>query len=242
MLFITSVMVSNSRNNGTVLTMQGVKTGMVRLFPIALFTLPFGLAFGVAAKDAGLTDIQAISMSVIAFSGAAQFAALDFWGETIALGSLVMVVLALNARHVIMGAAVSPWINQLRPGPRVLTLSLLSDPNFADSQPSFRGGEWDAGIMLGGGAILWLFWVTGTVIGVLGGTAIGDTSALGIDVVMPCFFVAVVIGQLKGSATLLPIAVASVVSVALLGGVPTGWNVVLGTLAGGIAGVWRHAK
>lgn len=235
-------MVSSSRNGGTVLTTQGVKTGMVRLFPIALFTLPFGLAFAVAAKDAGLTDIQAISMSILTFSGAAQFAALDFWGETIAFGSLAMVVLALNARHVIMGVAVSPWINQLRTGQRVLTLSLLSDPNFADSQPSFRRGERDAGILFGGGVILWVFWVTGTVIGVLGGTAIGDTSALGIDVVMPCFFVAVVIGQLKGRVTLLPIAVASVVSVALLGGVPTGWNVVLGALAGGIAGVWRHAK
>ena len=69
------------------MTMQGVKTAVVRLFPIALFTLPFGLAFGVAALEAGLTDVQAISMSVLAFYSAAQFAALGFWGETIALGS-----------------------------------------------------------------------------------------------------------------------------------------------------------
>ena len=222
--------------------MRGVKTGMVRLFPIGLFTLPFGLAFGVAASEAGLTEFQAISMSVLAFSGAAQFAALDFWGDTIAVGSLAMVVLALNARLVIMGAAVSPWINQLRSGQRILTLGLLSDPNFADSQPAFQSGERDAGLLVGGGLILWMFWVIGTAIGILGGAAIGNTAVFGIDVVMPCFFVAVVAGQLKGRAKFVPVVVASVASIALLGWVPTGWNVVLGALAGGLTGVLSSAK
>ena len=152
-----------------------------------------------------------------------------------------MVIFALNARHVIMGAALSPWINQLPIGQRVLALSYLSDPNFADSQPTFQNGEKDAGVLLGGGLILWTFWVAGTAVGAMGGRAIGDTAAFGIDVVMPCFFVAAVVGKMKGRKTFVPVIAASIVSVVLLGLVPTGWNVVLGALAGGLTGVLFRA-
>lgn len=85
-----------------VLTLAGIRRGGRRLFPIAVFTVPFGIAFGIAAFESGLSSFQAVSMSVVTFSGAAHFATLDFWTEPFAFGSLAMVVLALNARHIIM--------------------------------------------------------------------------------------------------------------------------------------------
>lgn len=100
------------------LSRKGVVTGMRRLFPVAIFVIPFGLAFGAAASEAGLHPAQSIALSVLTFSGAAQFAALDFWSDPIAFGSLALVVLALNARHVIMGAALSPWVGNFRSADR----------------------------------------------------------------------------------------------------------------------------
>lgn len=246
--FITSSMVRSflgereKKIGAVVLTWKGVLHGARSLFPIAAFTIPFGIAFGVAAIESGMTSAQAVLMSVAAFSGAAQFATLDFWQEPLAFGSLAMVVLALNARHVIMGAAMSPWINRLPFGRRILSLSFLSDPNFADSQPAFQDGERDVGILLGGGLMLWACWVAGTTIGSLGGEGIGDPGSFGIDVVMPCFFAAVVAGQLNRLTAVVPILVASVIAVLLLNFVPTGWNVVLAALAGGIVGVFAVAK
>lgn len=225
-----------------VLTPGGLWRGCRKLFPIALFTVPFGVAFAVAALESGLTGLQAILMSLVTFSGAAQFATLDFWQEPVAFGSLAMVVLALNARHIIMGAALSPWLNQLPLGQRVLSLGFLSDPNFAGSQPAFRNGERDVGLLVGGGVILWMAWVAGTAIGALGGAEIGDPAAFGIDVVMPCFFAAVVAGQFKQPSALAPIVVASVVAIALLNVLPTGWNVVLAALAGGAVAVFSDAE
>jgi predicted branched-subunit amino acid permease len=153
-----------------------------------------------------------------------------------------MVVLALNARHVIMGAALSPWINRLPAWQRVLTLGYLSDPNFADSQASFQDGEKDAGVLLGGGLVLWAFWVAGTAVGAFGGNAIGDTSAFGIDVVMPCFFVSLVVARMRIGRSFAPVVTATAVSVVLLGLVPTGWNIVLAALAGGLIGALFHAE
>lgn len=213
----------------------------MRLFPMAAFTIPFGLAFGVAAVDTGLSVHQAIGMSALVFSGAAQFAALEFWPTPIALASLAMVALALSARHVIMGAALSTWVNRLPAPQRILVLALLSDPNFADSQPAFRDGERDIGILLGGGLALWVAWVLGTAIGAVGGAILIRPERLGVDVVMACFFVTIIVGQRRGGRSyLVPIVVASIASGFTLTWLPTGWNIIFGALVGATASLLRR--
>jgi predicted branched-subunit amino acid permease len=242
-------MTETPRGSGTtVLTAGGILRGVRRLLPVSVFVVPFGVAFGVAALEAGLTPVQTIAMSALAFSGAAQFAALDFWPGPIAFTSLTFVVLALNARHIIMGAALSPWVNRLPPGRRVVSLVMLSDANFADTQPALRAGERDLGILVGGGLIFWLTWVAGTAAGAVGGAAIGDPATLGIDVVMACFFAAVVVGMIAGRAdwwsgrwgALIPASTAVVVSVATLGLLPVGWNVIAGAVVGGMVAAIRR--
>jgi len=223
------------------LSLDGVRRGAARLFPMGAFTIPFGAAFGAAAIEAGISAPQAIAMSAFVFSGAAQFAALDFWPSPIALGSLAMVALALNARHVVMSAALSPWINRLSLWRRILALAVLSDPNFADSQPTLKSGERDVGVLLGGGLVLWSAWLLGTIIGVGGGAILSKPEQLGIDVLMACFFAAVVVGQIQGDRMILfPVVVASVVSVLMLGVLPTGWNVIVGAFAGAFVGLFRR--
>ena len=232
---------SGPSDKGVILTLAGIRRGGRRLFPIALFTVPFGIAFGVAAIESGLSSFQAILMSLVTFSGAAQFATLDFWTEPLAFGSLAMVVLALNARQTIMGATLAPWINRLPLSRRALVLGYPSDPNFADSQPSFQNGERDIGILLGGGLVLWACWVAGTAIGAFGGAELGDPATFGVDVVMPCFFAAAIAGQFRQVEMIAPILAASAVSVAL-GVLLPGWNIVLAALVGGTVGTLYHSK
>ena len=43
-----------------VLTMDGTMKGVRRTFPIAVFVVPFGIAFGAAAVEAGLPGFQAV--------------------------------------------------------------------------------------------------------------------------------------------------------------------------------------
>ncbi|MCA0964781.1 AzlC family ABC transporter permease [Salipiger bermudensis] len=227
-----------------VLTVAGLQRGFRRLLPVSILIVPFGIAFGVAASKAGLTPAQAIAMSALAFSGAAQFAALDFWPGPIAFASFTLVALAINARHVVMGAALSPWVNRLSPGRRLLSVVLLTDANFADTQPALRQGERDLGILVGGGFIVWLTWVAGTALGTLGGAVIGEPATYGIDVVMACFFAAVVVGMTAGQTdrigALIPVGAAVVASVGTLTVLPVGWNVIAGALVGGAVAVVRH--
>lgn len=240
-------MVRNSEHSTvqptTTLTREGVVRGMHRLLPVCIFVIPFGIAFGIAATERGLSPFQVTMMSVFAYTATAQFAALEFLQDPIAFFSLGLVALALSGRHIIMGAALSKWINQLPVGRRLLTLAFLSDANFADSQRALQRGETDLGPLLGGGLMLWVFWVGSTAAGAYGGDLLGNTEAYGFGVVMLCFFAATVFGMVRSSPSMvIPVACAMATSALTYSLLPTGWNIILGAVIGGVTAVFNHDR
>ncbi|MAZ01614.1 MAG: branched-chain amino acid ABC transporter permease [Sneathiella sp.] len=227
------------------ITIQGIWRGVQKMFALSLFIIPFGMAFGVAAIESGMSVVQAVTMSILVFSGAAQFASMDMW-STSSYISLLLVVLAVSARHTLLGAALSPWVNKLSRSTRLSALSVLSDANFADCFSAFRAGERDVGRLVGGGLMLWATWVVGTVIGAFAGEAFGDLDRFGIDVLMPSYFAVLVLIQWRveweGMKTYLPAIVASFVAVLGLYLLPTGWNVVVAALSGGLVGGLTYGR
>ena len=219
------------------ITTGGVWRGFRDLFVVAAYSIPFGIAFGTAAAEGGLSAVETIAMSVLVFSGTAQFAALDAITGQAGLLSLGLVVFAVSARFVVMGAALAPHLNGLPPGRRLAITYFISDPNFAQAQAEVRSGRHDAGVLLGGGLALWVNWIAGTAIGALAGNVVGDVKALGFDVVMICFFVTVVVGEARLSLRLIPLAVAAGAAVFMLGWLPAGWNIIAAAFAGGLVSV-----
>lgn len=222
------------------LTFEGFKAGMRRMACVALFGVPFGIAFGAAAVEAGLSLAEIVAMSAIVYAGAAQFAMLQLWHQPLPLLSIAFVVLAVNARHLIFGAALAPLLNALPMRRRLLSAFVLSDANFADMQSARQSGSKDLGILVGGGFIMWLSWNATTALGAFIGGSEKDMSRFGIDVAMAAFFVTVVATPARRVSNLLPMGVAALVSVVTLSLLPHGWNVIAGALAGGIAGVIRE--
>ncbi|WP_218940395.1 AzlC family ABC transporter permease [Denitrobaculum tricleocarpae] len=232
----------NSQTANVRLTMAGAVRGARSLGPISLFVIPFGIAFGAAAIERGVTPDQSIVMSLSVFSAAAQFAALDFWEGPLPTISLLLTVFAVGTRLILMGATLAPWLNRLSRPKRLLALSVLSDVNFADSYDAFRRDDRDVGRLVGGGLALCICWALGTAIGVIAGASLGNLERFGIDVVMVAFFAAIAVGQWEGLQDLLPSAVAATVAVLGLTLLPPGWNIVLAAIAGGIAGLLWHGR
>ncbi|MEM1286365.1 MAG: AzlC family ABC transporter permease [Pseudomonadota bacterium] len=224
------------------LTYEGVVRGARRLVPVSVFVIPFGIAYGVAAIEAGLTVDQAIAMSAFMFAGASQFAAIDLWQGPLPYLSLALVVLAVNARHLILGAAISPYVNQLPPGRWFLALCLLSDVNFADSYKLMKTGYRDAGLILGGGLLMWVTWLAATIVGVFAGAIATNLDYLGVDVVMAAFFGALTVGSVTGWRTGLPVLVACGVALLTMPLLPSGWNIIAAALAGGVVGAFLPAE
>jgi 4-azaleucine resistance transporter AzlC len=221
-------------------TASGVWRGCVEIAPVAAFVIPFGIAFGVAASAKQVPAEVSLLMSAAIYAGASQFAALDLWVAPLPLATLALTVLAVNARHILLGAVLAPWLLRVPPLRRLAALFFLSDANFAQAMAARERGEMDAGILLGSGLTMWICWMTGTSIGVVAGSLLGDLSRFGFDAVMVAYFAAVVAGQWKGRADLLPWVAAAVVALVGAHVLPPGWHIIAGALTGGIIGAWRH--
>ena len=219
-------------------TGAGVLKGMRRLLPFGVFVIPFGVAYGIAATEAGMSPLQASVMSAFVFTAVAQFAALDFAGEPTAYVTMGLVALALSGRHIVMGAALSRPVNQVPPLQRLATLAFLNDANFADVQSRKASEGVDVGALFGSGFVLWLIWTAGTALGAYGGDVIGDAEAFGFHVVMSCFFAGTVVAMLRPSLHLIPAVIAAVaISVLTEPYLPTGWNVILAAIVGGLISI-----
>lgn len=235
-MYLTPIMVIDASPPATTLTLDGMRQGALQLAPVAIFFVPFGIAFGVVAATHGMTAPQSIAFSFLAFSSSAQFSTLEFWHGAVAWGSLALAVIAINARNVVMGAALAPWVNTMPLAQRLPTVALLNDANFAVCQTAFREGSRDMGLLLGSGMVLWSAWVLGAAVGALAGPAFGSPAAFGFDVVMLCFLTAMVTGTVKRPVRLVPVVVGAAVSVVSLPYLPHGWNVIAGAFAGALAG------
>jgi predicted branched-subunit amino acid permease len=104
-----------------------------------------------------------------------------------------------------------------------------------------RGGR-DAAFLLGAGLTLYGFWVASTVLG----RAAGDLSPLverwGLDYLTTAFFVALLAGFWRGRGDALPWLIAGGIAAAAKAFLPGTWYIVLGALAGSLAGAWRDAR
>lgn len=223
------------------LTRPLVWSGFRQMVPISLFVLVFGAAFGLAALQHGLDTPWAVLMSSAVFAGAAQFAVLDLWGPQVPLLPLALTVFAINARHLLMGATLYPWLRQLPPAQRYGVMALASDSNWALAMQAMGRGQPGLGLLLGGGLALWVFWILGTVLGTQVGSLIADARRWGLDMVMGCFLLAMVVGGEKNLRMLLIWVVAAGASIAAFRWLPENSHVVTGTLAGGLLGLlWKE--
>jgi len=181
-----------------------------------------------------------VFMSATLFAGMSQFAVLDLWHAPVPLATMALTVLAVNARLVMLGAALAPWLLKVPLAPRLAAVLLLNDSNFAYAMAARSRGDMDAGILFGSGVVMWVMWAASTAAGAVAGSWAGDMSRFGFDAVMITYFAAVVVGQWKGRGDLAPFAAAAVTAVAGAHLLAPGWHIIAGALAGGLVGVWRH--
>jgi 4-azaleucine resistance transporter AzlC len=224
------------------LSYSQVWSGFKSLLPISSFVVIFGAAFGLAATQTGLDNSSIMLMSSFVFAGASQFATLELWGAQISLIPLIVTVFFINARHLLMGASLYPWLRHLPPIKRYSILLVISDANWALSLQAFNRGESGMGLLFGGGIALWLAWVLGTGLGFYFGNVIHHPALLGLDMVMACFLLAMVVGGQKNIRILIIWTIAACSSLLAYWYLPENSHVVVGALFGGIVGIFWKEK
>ena len=197
-----------------------LRSGAVTALPLAVAVALFGVSFGVlSAATGGMGALPAIVMSATTFAGSAQFAAasiLASGGQPIAA---VAAALLLNARYLPIGVSVARYL----PGTvssRFAKAQLVVDESWAIAART--DGTFEPGRLIGAGIVLWLSWVGGTIIGVVGGDALGDPASLRLDAAFPALFLALLIGQLRSQPAVTAAALGALIAVALTPFTPTG--------------------
>tara|TARA_R110002110_G_scaffold176074_1_gene380024 strand:+ start:391 stop:1095 length:705 start_codon:yes stop_codon:yes gene_type:complete len=212
------------------------RRGFWRLLPLSLFVAAFGAAFGLAAVQAGLQPVDIVFMSATVFAGTAQFAALDLWGAQVPLLPLLVTTLAINARMLLMGATLYPWLALVPSGRRYASLVTLSDVNWAMALNDLQSGRNTLGALVGGGIALWLTWLAGTLAGMLFGGLIADPRAFGVDMVLGCFMLSIALAGRRNARSVASWLAGGAAAWAAWVWLPANTHVVAGGLAGGLVG------
>ena len=197
-----------------------LRSGAITALPLAVAVGLFGVSFGVlSATSGGMGALPAVVMSATTFAGSAQFAAASILATGGGPVAAIAAALLLNARYLPIGISVAGYLTG-GPLSRFLKAQLVVDESWAIAA---RGeGVFDAGRLVGAGIVLWLAWVGGTIVGAIGGEALGDPTALGLDAAFPALFLALLVSQLRSRRAVAAAVLGAGIAIALVPLTPPG--------------------
>ena len=204
----------------------------------------FGFVYGLAARNAGFSAVEAMAMSALAFGGAAQFAAVGYVAGGLAWPGVVLLTALLNARHLLYSAAIAPWLRDRPFAERAVMAHLLTDEAFALSMSHFRRlGRADAwGYWVAGIGATFIPWNLATLAGVLVGGSIPEPDRFGIDVIFPAAMVGLAVGLITGRREIVAALVGAGVGVAVALVAGTAIGIIAGGLVGPAVGLAIPAR
>ena len=220
-------------------TRAGLRRGFMDGIALLPGMIGVGMVFGVLAATVGLSIGGATVMSVFVFAGTAQMLAMHSWGAGDVVIASIIAVVAMNARYVLFGAALQPWMRGAPPLLAYASLFVLVDPNWATAMRERDAGRRDIAVFFGMGLGCMVGWVLGTAAGAAFGQMLGDTRRLGLDFFLPAFFLALACGLWRGRTDLLPLIVGGGVALLSERYIGGSWHVLAGGLAGSLAAALR---
>jgi predicted branched-subunit amino acid permease len=194
-----------------------------------------GLAFGAAAVASGLSVAQACVLSLVAYTGASQFAlsAAVAGGGNLIAGTASAVL--LGSRNGLYGLRLASLLDFRGPF-RLLAAQGITDESTAlalGQQALGRPGRAAARAgFLATFASLYLTWNAATLAGALGAGRLGSPDSFGLDVVGPAAFLALLWPRLRDGRTERTVALAgAAIALAATPFFPPGLPVVLAAVA-----------
>jgi len=232
-------MTNQAKSSAPYWSLEGVALGVRLMLPLVPGMIAFAIAVGSAAAGNGLSFVESTLMNVLVYAGVSQLVALGVWPEQLTIASIAALALlagTVNARMLLLGASLQPWLGPLPAWQTYPMLHLLTDPGWIAAMRYRREGGSDAGVFLGGALLVFALWMAAASAGYLLGALVPNPRAFALDLVMPIFFAAMLVPLWRGRRRALPWVVAGVVALAVSYLVEGWWYVIAGSLAGTLAG------
>lgn len=211
------------------------RAGFIATLPLWPGTVPFGAIYAVSALAAGLSPAQTLAMSLLVFAGAAQFTAAGLFASGTAPATIIFTTLVVNARHLLMGASLAPYIKQAPLWQKALLAFQLTDESYALGMQRFLDGRGSPAFQLGANSGLYIIWPLSTAIGILLGSLIPDPAAYGLDLVFPLTFIGLLVPLLRDRVSNTVAIIAGILALMGMLLLPGRWYILIaGVAASGI--------
>ncbi|NVJ90961.1 MAG: AzlC family ABC transporter permease [Methylocystaceae bacterium] len=206
--------------------------GALRIMPIALSCIPFGMALGALAVQKGFSPLEIVLMGMTVFAGAAQFIAVDIWSDTISPLTLVGIVVMVNLRLVLMSISIAPALRARKSFATYFVLHFMTDEVWAICMQRRSEKALSLSFFLGAGLTLFLVWAISSYSGAMIGTVMEDPTTYGIDFAGTAVFLTLLCGFWEGcKISLLPWLIAAVVAVLAYKLIDGPWYILCGAIS-----------
>lgn len=210
--------------------------------PMLLGFVPIALVLGAQAAQKGMTVAELMLMTGLNFAGGSEFVAIDLWSSPPPLLLIVAMTLLVNSRHVLMGAALAPFLAHVPLRRALPALYLMCDEAWALGINAARerraaGQGFPLSYYLSAGAMMWGTWVAFAGLGAFVGPAIGDLRLYGFDMAFAAIFLVLMRGMWSGFHAARPWLVSLIAAGSTYLLVPGGWYVLVGAVSG-VAAAW----
>lgn len=208
--------------------------GFRALAPLWLGVVPFGVAYAVIARDAGLSLLETQALSVLVFAGSAQVSAAGLFGRGAGGVEIVLTTFLLNVRHVLYGLSLARRV-PMDGRRRAVGAYFLTDEAYG---VAIASGASTFPFLLGAELSLFLTWNLATLGGALLGGVIPDPARIGVDFVFPIAFLALLVPLLHRRVELLVAAAAGAAAWALSHELPGGLPILAAGVGGALLGAF----
>ncbi len=214
-----------------------ISEGLKRTFPLFIGVIPFGLAYGISAKTAGLSLFHTVFMSLFVFAGASQFIAVEMIKEKAWVAAILITTLVVNMRHILMSLSLKPYLNRYGLLQKLAVSFGLVDEMYAVSSIYFTEKKQGfISFMFASAALMYIGWAGSSLLGYILGKQIDDPLKWGLDFAMPATFIGILVPQLKSKTIICAAAASAAGSVAFKVWMNNPMFILFGALAGASVG------
>lgn len=218
---------------------QSIKEGAIMATPMILGFLPISIAFGLLAKNTGLSFRDASLMSFIVFAGSSQFMVLDLINAGVSVGSMILATFLLNLRHLMMSASLSLDFKDIDRRYLPLIGFGITDESF--SIVSFNREKIDLPFIISLFFLAHTAWWGGSVIGYLVGEILPSSLQLSLSVGLYAMFAALLFPQIKKARRVLTLSIISMIIYSIIYYtriINSGWDIILGIILSSVLCVY----
>lgn len=165
--------------------------------PVILGYLPVGLAYGILAQKTGISGLNTVLMSLLVFAGSAQLIAVGLFAAGAGPATLILTTFMVNLRHLLMSAALAPYLRAWSRLQQAAFSFQLTDETFALHSSRFARGKNLKQETLAINVIAQSAWLTGTCLGIFAGGLISDVRPIGLDFALPAMFIVLLAWQVN---------------------------------------------